>query len=151
MTAFVSGFAGLAVRSRGMFGSRSSTINETIRSTETVERRLRPAMIRGFPNNFNNDTANNNSDGQNRVFDQLVDFPCVFTFKVIGMAQGDFMGDIVDTVASALDTDKKYVKTSFRDRGKYRSITLKAPVNTAEQIYNVYAAIDRDPRVKFKF
>lgn len=106
-------------------------------------------MIRGFPNNFNNDFAHNSGD--RRVFHELVDFPCVFTFKVIGMAQGDFMGDIVDSVASALETDKKYLKTSYRDKGKYRSITLKAPVNTAEQIYSVYAAIDRDPRVKFKF
>lgn len=108
-------------------------------------------MIRGFPNNFNNDTGNNDLGGGRRVFDELVDFPCVFTFKVIGMSQGDFMGDIVDSVALALDTDKKFLKTTYRDRGKYRSITLKAPVNTASQIYDVYAAIDRDPRVKFKF
>lgn len=85
------------------------------------------------------------------MFDALVDFPCVFTFKVIGMAQGDFIGDIVDSVALVLETDKKFLKTTYRDRGKYRSITLKAPVNTANQIYDVYAAIDRDPRVKFKF
>ncbi|CAN8072153.1 unnamed protein product [Agarophyton chilense] len=114
-----------------------------------VHRRARITMIRGFPNNFNNDFSHNSGD--RRVFDELVDFPCVFTFKVIGMAQGDFMGDIVDSVATALETDKKYLKTSYRDKGKYRSITLKAPVNTAEQIYSVYAAIDRDPRVKFKF
>lgn len=108
-------------------------------------------MIRGFPNNFDNASGNNNISGEARVFDELVDFPCVFTFKVIGMAQGNFMGDIIDSVALALDTDKKFLKTSFRDRGKYRSITVKAPVNTANQIYDVYAAIDRDPRVKFKF
>lgn len=108
-------------------------------------------MIRGFPNNFNQDLPNNPPERGQRVFDELIDFPCVFTFKVIGMAQGDFMGDILDSVALALETDKKFLKTSFRDKGKYRSITLKAPVNTAEQIYDVYAAIDRDPRVKFKF
>lgn len=108
-------------------------------------------MIRGFPNNFDNASGNNNISGGTRVFDELVDFPCVFTFKVIGMAQGNFMGDIIDSVALALETDKKFLKTSFRDRGKYRSITVKAPVNTASQIYDVYAAIDRDPRVKFKF
>lgn len=107
-----------------------------------------PTMIRGFPNNFGNVGG---GDGGNRIFDELVDFPCVFTFKIIGERQGDFMNDIVDSVASALHTDKKNFKTSFRDKGKYRSITIKAPVNTATQIYSAYAAIDRDPRVKFKF
>lgn len=67
------------------------------------------------------------------------------------MQQGDFANDIIDSVALALDMDRKFLKTSFRDRGKYRSITVDAPVNTVDQIRDVYAAIDRDPRVKFKF
>lgn len=110
-------------------------------------------MIRGFPNNFgsNGGTGSGGAGEGNRIFDELVDFPCVFTFKVIGERQGDFVNDIVDSVAGALRTDRKNLKTSFKDRGKYRSITLRAPVNTGEQIYSVYAAISRDPRVKFKF
>lgn len=112
---------------------------------------LTPKMIRGFPNNNPERGFPGPPKDGARSWDHLVDFPCVFTFKVIGMAQGDFVNDIVDSVASALEMDRKYLKTSFRDRGKYRSITVEAPVNTSEQIYDVYAAIDRDPRVKFKF
>lgn len=110
-------------------------------------------MIRGFPNNFGSSGGaggDGAAEGQ-RIFDSLVDFPCVFTFKVIGERQGDFVNDIVDSVADALRTDRKNLKTTFRDRGKYRSITLRAPVNTGGEIYAVYAAISRDPRVKFKF
>lgn len=105
-------------------------------------------MVQDSSNESNNQPGN---PSDTRIFDTLVDFPCVFTFKVIGMAQGDFVNDIIDSVADALKTDRKFLKTSFRERGKYRSITLEAPVNTADQIYNVYAAVDRDPRVKFKF
>jgi len=61
------------------------------------------------------------------------------------------MNDIVDSVAETLSTEKKNLKTSFRDHGKWRSITLRAAVLNKEQIYSVYAAISRDPRVKFKF
>lgn len=152
MQAFVrGGLSGLRLGS-----SRAGLTTPVLRRRSRVagdvpRRRLASSMIRGFPNNFNNNTGNNDSEGGGRVFDELVDFPCVFTFKVVGVAQGDFMGDIVDSVALALETDKKFVQTSYRDRGKFRSITLKAPVNTASQIYDVYAAIDRDPRVKFKF
>lgn len=115
-------------------------------------------MIRGFPNKFqgggNSDSSSGGGgpeSGSGELWDQLVDFPCVFTFKVIGVSQGDFANDIIDSVALALEMDRKFLKTSFRDRGKYRSITLEAPVNTVQQIQDVYAAIDRDPRVKFKF
>lgn len=78
-----------------------------------------------------------------RAFDELVDFPCVFTFKVVGVNEGHFLDDISAAVARVLDTQTQYVKTSFRDKGKYRSITLRAPVNTANQIYDVYAIIDK--------
>ncbi len=61
------------------------------------------------------------------------------------------MNDIVDSVAGALSTDKSNLKTSFRDRGKWRSISLRAAVASKDDIYTVYAAISRDPRVKFKF
>lgn len=105
-------------------------------------------MIRGFPNGENGD---GNGKDSGIMWDQLVDFPCVFTFKIIGLAQGDFANDIIDSVALALEMDRTFLKTSFRDRGKYRSITVDAPVNTVDQIRNVYNAIDRDPRVKFKF
>lgn len=147
MTAFVSG---VALRTRPALQVLSQRHRAPLRELrrQQPQRDLTTKMIRGFPNNFNKDNANNDNRSG---FRELVDFPCVFTFKVVGMAQGDFMGDIIDSVALALETDKKYLKTSFRDRGKYRSITLHAPVNTAEQIYDVYAAIDRDPRVKFKF
>lgn len=115
--------------------------------------RAQVAMIRGFPNNLpggEGGGSNGRGDGRD-VFGELVSFPTVWCWKCVGVRQGDFMNDIVDSVADALATDRKNVKTSFRDKGKYRSITLRAPVNTSAQIYSVYAAISRDPRVKFKF
>ena len=38
----------------------------------------------------------------------------------------------------------------WRDKGKYRAITLRLHFENADQVYDVYAAINRDPRVKFK-
>lgn len=109
------------------------------------------AMIRGFPNNLpGGETGGAGSNGRD-VFGELVSFPTVWCWKCVGVRQGDFVNDIVDSVADALETDRKNIKTSFRDKGKYRSISLRAPVNTSAQIYSVYAAISRDPRVKFKF
>ena len=148
------GTGGCVIGSSSSSSSRSSLNTQTHARPRRYRSTAPPQMIRGFPNNFGGTSGLGGGAGANdgsRIFDELVDFPCVFTFKVIGERQGDFMNDIVDSVASTLQTDRKNLKTSFRDRGKYRSITLRAPVSTGAQIYSVYAAIDRDPRVKFKF
>ena len=46
--------------------------------------------------------------------------------------------------------DEADVLAKWRDRGKYRSITLTLNFENADQVYAVYAAMDRDPRVKYK-
>ena len=120
---------------------------------------------------------------------QLVDFPCNFQIKVVGsrqvsrsnilrllccrhlddLRQGEFVEDILDSIASVVQSNRASLKHSYRDNGKWRSITVRSatrawpraaltqrpqvqvPVASAEQLYDVYAAIGRDPRVKFKF
>lgn len=47
-------------------------------------------MIRGFPNEFRKHPNGNDT----RLISELVDFPCVFVFKVIGERHGDLVGDI---------------------------------------------------------
>lgn len=43
------------------------------------------------------------------------------------------------------------VRFSERVNGKWVSVTVYAPVESAEMLYTLYENIDRDPRVKFKF
>ena len=38
----------------------------------------------------------------------------------------------------------------WRDKGKFRSITLSLTFTDADMVYAVYAAVNRDPRVRFK-
>lgn len=86
-----------------------------------------------------------------RPLDELVDFPTVFTFKVVGLNAGDFVGDITAAAAAALGTEERHLKTTFRDRGKYRSITLRAPVSCSNEIYSVYAAVGKVRRLAAPF
>ena len=65
--------------------------------------------------------------------------------------QGEFVEDILDSVGNVIKQDGRALPHSYRDKGKWRSITLKVPVQSAEELYKVYDAIDKDPRVKFKF
>ena len=70
--------------------------------------------------------------------------------KAIGYNQGDFVSDILALCAEYSGQAKEDIKVRWRDKGKYRSITLTIRFENADQVYAVYAAIDRDPRVKYK-
>lgn len=59
-----------------------------------------------------------------RPLDELVDFPCVFTFKIVGINDGDFLADITSAAAAAIPTEERFVQTAVRDRGKYRRCVL---------------------------
>ena len=118
---------------------------------------------------------------KSRVFEALIDYPCLFTLKIVGSdtligksgnekvqlnkkestSSGDseiqnssFVHDILAIVAESCEVEYIGPETfehSLRNNGKWTSITVKAPVKSAEMLYQLYEQVDRDPRVKFKF
>lgn len=86
-----------------------------------------------------------------RVFEALVEYPCLFTMKIVGANEGAFAAEMVQIVAESCEVDVEDVENSVKDNGKWTSVTVKAPVKSAEMLYAIYENIDRDPRVKFKF
>eukprot|EP00316_Scyphosphaera_apsteinii_P024838 CAMPEP_0119336206 /NCGR_PEP_ID=MMETSP1333-20130426/91333_1 /TAXON_ID=418940 /ORGANISM="Scyphosphaera apsteinii, Strain RCC1455" /LENGTH=145 /DNA_ID=CAMNT_0007346963 /DNA_START=42 /DNA_END=479 /DNA_ORIENTATION=- len=83
-------------------------------------------------------------------FRNLVEYPCTLSIKIIGMNEGAFVCDMRTLCAEMTGQDESDVPVSWRDRGRYRAITLTLSFQDADQVYAVYAAIDQDPRVKFK-
>jgi len=86
-----------------------------------------------------------------RVFESLVEYPCKFPIKIVGKKEGQFVTDMVDLVAGACSADPSGIGYTERINGKWTSITVQAPVENAAMLYELYDAIGRDPRVKFKF
>lgn len=86
-----------------------------------------------------------------RVFEALVEYPCIFTMKIVGANEGSFAEEIVAVVAEACETKVEKVSHSVRAKGKWTSVTVKAPVKSSEMLYALYEKVDLDPRVKFKF
>jgi len=83
-------------------------------------------------------------------FRSLQEYPCDLDVKIIGTNEGPFVTDMVTICAENCGMAEADVKARWRDKGKYRAITLRLHFESAEQVYAVYAAINRDPRVKFK-
>jgi len=94
---------------------------------------------------------NEDTGEQSRVFDALVEFPTDFKMKIVGKNDGTFSSDIVALVAENCNVDAKVIAFSERKNGKWVSVTVTAPVESADMLYKLYENIDRDPRVKFKF
>ncbi|VEU43258.1 unnamed protein product [Pseudo-nitzschia multistriata] len=88
---------------------------------------------------------------KSRVFEALVDYPSVFTMKIVGANEGTFVSDMVALVAEACDTEPLGIQHTTKVMGKWVSVTVKAPVENAEMLYTLYEKVDLDPRVKFKF
>lgn len=84
-----------------------------------------------------------------RIFDTLVEYPCDFTIKAIG--QGDIASDVVGIISRVTATDPSLIKfrTNPSSRGTYVSVSVDAPVASADELYDCYAALRSDPRIKF--
>lgn len=80
-----------------------------------------------------------------------MDYPCKFTMKIVGANEGTFIEDMVQIVADSCNASFQDVPYTTKFMGKWTSVTVKAPVESAEMLYKLYENIDRDPRVKFKF
>ncbi|KAM3569082.1 hypothetical protein VYU27_008810 [Nannochloropsis oceanica] len=106
---------------------------------------------------FNTKPAGSQAPPGMRVFDRVLDFPCVFNIKVIGQPAendaGSFDRDMVELVGQVTGAPPSDIVYSSRDTssGKYRSLTIHAPVKSADELYEIYEKVDLDPRVKFKF
>lgn len=90
-----------------------------------------------------------NLDGSG-AFKNIQEYPCELDIKVIGDNQGPFVSDILTLCAEITGQREEDVPIRWRDNGKYRAITLRLRFTNSDQVYAVYAAMDRDPRVRYK-
>lgn len=95
--------------------------------------------------------ADERTGEKSRVFEALVDYPCKFTMKIVGANEGLFVEEMVAVVAETCKVEIDEVDHSTKTMGKWMSVTVEAPVESAEMLYELYECVDRDPRVKFKF
>ena len=85
-----------------------------------------------------------------KVFEKLVEYPCEFTIKVIGFDDETFASDMCRYIASVVDKPVDDIAFSKNDSKQktYTSVTIKAPVASADELYQCYAVLRQDPRVK---
>lgn len=78
----------------------------------------------------------------NTKFDELLEFPCVFSFKVMGLAEPQMMLDVLGVIQKHAPGDySPRVKPS--SKGTYHSLTIPVTVSSKEHIEAIYTELNK--------
>jgi len=84
----------------------------------------------------------------NTKFDELLEFPCNFSFKVMGLADPRLIPDVLSVVQEIAPGDyAPTVKPS--SKGTYHSLSIPVIVNSKEQIEEIYTALNKLDLVRY--
>ncbi|RUO68906.1 DUF493 family protein YbeD [Idiomarina ramblicola] len=85
---------------------------------------------------------------QKTRFDQLVDFPCHFTFKVMGVASDSLPEQVVEVLQEHAPGDySPSVKPS--SKGNYHSVSVAVRVESQEHIEILYRSLSDIEDVRY--
>jgi putative lipoic acid-binding regulatory protein len=84
----------------------------------------------------------------NTHFDELLDFPCVFAFKVMGVAGPELMGEVLTVIQKNAPGDyAPTVKPS--SKGTYQALSVPVTVTSKEQIEAIYNELNNLESVRY--
>lgn len=81
--------------------------------------------------------------------DSLLQFPCDFPIKVMGLTREDFARTIASSVREIVpDFDEKSITQSRSKTGKYTALTLNIHATSRAQLDSIYMMLTSHPMVK---
>ncbi len=81
--------------------------------------------------------------------DSLLEFPCDFPIKAMGVARDDFVQAVVAVVrAHAPDFDAATVEMRASGKGNYLAVTCTVRATSREQLDDLYRDLSSHPYVK---
>ncbi len=82
-----------------------------------------------------------------RLLEACHEFPCRYTFKIIGPNRPDWFTSVRQAAENVLDAAELKVAGSSSGNN-YQSLSLEAHMENARQVMEVYAALKNVPEVK---
>lgn len=78
----------------------------------------------------------------------IMEFPCTFPIKVMGVAENDFEETIINIIKKhASNLTKKPIKYKKSNRGKYISITITIKAKSKKQLDLIYLDLTKEDKV----
>ena len=78
--------------------------------------------------------------GLNTKFDELLDFPCLFPFKVLGVADDALVEQVVAVLQQHAPGDYSPT-TKPSSKGNYLSVTVTVTAQSKEHLETMYSAL----------
>ena len=76
----------------------------------------------------------------NTNFDTLLEFPCLFTFKVMGVAEANFMEQVLEVIQKYAPGDyAPTIKPS--SKGNYCALSIPVTVTSKAHIETIYSKV----------
>lgn len=80
----------------------------------------------------------------------LIDFPCFFLIKVMGLAEAQFTLQIIELIQRRVpEFSGIHVETRESSSGKYTSLSCNVWVTSQDELDDVYRDITAHPLVKY--
>ena len=93
---------------------------------------------------------NNVPAGEACVAETLIEFPCDFGIKAMGLASDDFVSIIVGLIKPHVtDLDESCVQTKQSSNGKYISVTVPVWATSKAQLDAIYQVLHAHESVKY--
>ena len=84
----------------------------------------------------------------NTKFDELLEFPCSLSFKVMGVADPQLIPDVISVIQQLAPGDySPTIKPS--SKGNYHSLAVPVIVNSKEHIEEIYTELNKLELVRF--
>jgi putative lipoic acid-binding regulatory protein len=77
---------------------------------------------------------------KNTKFDEFLEFPCPFTFKIMGLANVSLTDQVIAKLQAIVPGDYS-PKVKPSSKGTYESITIVATVGSKEDIEQIYTEV----------
>ena len=74
-------------------------------------------------------------------FDELLEFPCKFSFKVMGLAQPQMTSDVLSVIQKHAPGDYSPQITPS-SKGTYQSVSIPVIVNSKKHIESIYTDLN---------
>ncbi|PTB83300.1 hypothetical protein C9928_03875 [Pseudidiomarina aestuarii] len=82
-------------------------------------------------------------------FDELVEFPCHFTFKVMGVATPELPDKVVAVAKAHAPHDDYAPSVKPSSKGNYHSVSIRIRVESQTHIETVYRALSDIDEVRY--
>ncbi len=80
--------------------------------------------------------------------EELLDFPCHFQFKAVGLAGDIFQEGIIEAVKKHAMVSRDAVRSRPSGKGNYQAVSILVMLHSYQQLTDIYAEMRQVPNLK---